>query len=57
MAILLLFASTQLSVTCYAQLLKRWNRLFTLKQEFGNCPEWPTILGNIYHNLASLLFP
>ena len=28
-------------------MLKCWNKLFTLKQEFGNCPECPTILGNI----------
>jgi hypothetical protein len=21
--------------------LERWNKLLALKQEFGNCPEWP----------------
>ena len=29
-------------MTC-KKLLECWNRIFALKQEFGNCPEWPTI--------------
>lgn len=29
-------------LSSYEQLLKRWDKLFALKQKFGNCPEWPT---------------
>jgi hypothetical protein len=36
-----------LTVICYQQLLKCRDKLFTLKQEFGNCPECPTKLGDI----------
>ena len=41
-AIPLLYAGTLLNVICYEQLLDRWDKPFTLKHEFGNCPEWPT---------------
>jgi len=38
-AIPLLFADTLLMVICYEQLLERWDKPFTLKQEFGNYPQ------------------
>jgi len=42
MPLLLLLGGTLLRVICYNQLMERRNKLFTFKQEFGNCPEWPT---------------
>jgi hypothetical protein len=40
---LLCYAVTLSSLIFYKQRLKRGNQVFTLKQEFGNCPECPTI--------------